>query len=271
MQERPQWQCVQGAFLMIELINISFSYNPKIVLKDINLKINKGERAVLLGSNGCGKTTLFKIIDGLLFPKEGKYFFNNLLIDKNFFNKNENTKIFRSSVVMLFQSPDVMLFNPTCFDEIGFGLRQLGKKEEEVKEKVSYWLDVLGIKKYEKIPPFELSGGEKQKLAIASILAIEPSLVLLDEPMANLDPKSQGEVLELLYDLPITTFISTHNLSMAQELGERAVVLSEEHQIIYDGDINEVLKNEEILIKANLIHSHKHKHKKVSHSHYHKH
>jgi len=256
---------------MIELINISYSYNDKIVLKDMNLKIDKGERVVLLGSNGCGKTTLFKIIDGLLFPKEGKYFFNNLLIDKKFFKNDENTKIFRSSVVMLFQSPDVMLFNPTCYDEIAFGLRQLGLKEEEIKEKVADWLDLMGIKKYENIPPFELSGGEKQKLALASILAIEPSFVLLDEPMANLDPKSQGEVIDLLYSLPITTFISTHNLSMASELGERAVILSEEHNIIYDGDIGEALKNEEILIKANLIHSHKHKHKKILHSHYHKH
>jgi cobalt/nickel transport system ATP-binding protein len=256
---------------MVELKNIIFSYNEKIILDDVNLCFSKNERIVLLGINGCGKSTLLKIIGGLLFAKRGEYFYKGKLINKDYFKSPQNQKEFRSSVVMLFQSPDVMLFNPTVFDEIAFGLRQKDMKESEIKERVEYWMAKFELTKYKDNPPFELSGGEKQKLSLASILAIEPELLLLDEPMANLDPKSQGEIIDLLYELNITSIISTHNLSIAPELGERTVILSENHRIIYDGEIDKLINNEEILIEANLVHRHRHKHKEVDHSHYHKH
>lgn len=256
---------------MVEIKNLSFGYNGKTVLKDINLKISERERVVLLGVNGCGKSTLLKIMNGLIFAKSGEFYFRGSLINKDYFRNPENQRNFRSNVVMLFQSPDVMLFNPTVYDEIAFGLRQLKKDEKEIEERVEELLNVFGLLRYRECPPFELSGGEKQKLALASILAIEPNLVLLDEPMANLDPKSQGEVIDLLYELDITTVISTHNLSMAPELGERTILMSENHEILYDGDINSLLDNEDLLIKANLVHRHRHKHKEIDHTHYHKH
>ncbi|MGC8927990.1 MAG: energy-coupling factor ABC transporter ATP-binding protein [Myxococcota bacterium] len=256
---------------MIELKNVSFAYNDKVILDNINLAFNKNERIVLLGINGSGKSTLMKILCGLLFPKRGEFYFKGNLVDKNYFKNPENQYLFRGSVVMLFQSPDVMLFNPTVYDEVAFGLRQRRMGENEVKERTLYWIEKFGLKRYIDEPPFELSGGEKQRLAIASILAIEPEVVLLDEPMANLDPGSQGEVIDLLYELNITTVISTHNLSMAPELGERVVILSESHKIIYDGDMEGLLTNEEILIEANLVHRHRHKHKEIDHTHYHKH
>jgi cobalt/nickel transport system ATP-binding protein len=256
---------------MVELKGLSFSYNEKLALKNINLSVSKGERVVLLGVNGCGKSTLLKILNGLIFPQEGDYFFKGKPIDRSFFRNRENQREFRKSVVLLFQSPDVMLFNPTVYDEVAFGLRQIGQSEEEIKERVYRLLESFGIAKYRETPPLELSGGEKQKVALASILSIEPELLLLDEPMANLDPRSQGEIIDMLYELNITTIISTHNLSMAPELGERAIVLSERHEIIFDGDINTLLNNEEILIEANLVHRHRHRHKEIDHIHYHKH
>lgn len=256
---------------MIEVSGITFSYNEKEVLKEISFKIEKGERVVLLGCNGSGKSTLLKILNGLIFPEKGKYFFKGKSVKKDSFKNPEFSKNFRKLNVMLFQSPDVMIFNPTCYDEIAFGLRQLGFPEREVREIVLKWAKPLEIEKYLNIPPFELSGGEKQKLILACLLALQPEVLLLDEPMANLDPRSQGYIIDLLWELPITSIISTHNLSLAPELGERAILLSEDHKIIYDGVIEELLSREEILIEANLVHKHKHKHRQLTHSHYHKH
>ncbi|MCX7944415.1 MAG: energy-coupling factor ABC transporter ATP-binding protein [Deltaproteobacteria bacterium] len=256
---------------MIELKNVCYSYDDKVVLEDISLRIEEKERVVLLGVNGCGKTTLLKVLNGLIFPQKGEFYFEGIKIDRAFFKNEWNRRTFRNTSVMLFQSPDVMLFNPTVFDEIAFGLRQIKKDESKIKKKVEDIMGIFGLSKYRDSPPFELSGGEKQKLALASILAVEPKVLLLDEPMANLDPKSQGEIIDILYELNITTIISTHNLSMAPELGERTILLSGDHRIIYDGDTIELLNNEELLIRANLVHQHKHRHKAFYHSHYHKH
>lgn len=256
---------------MVEIKNIHFSYNLKEVLSNISFKIEKGERVVLLGCNGSGKSTILKILNGLLFPEKGEYFFKGEKIEKKRFNDKEFSREFRKSNVMLFQSPDVMIFNPTSYDEIAFGLRQMGFSEERIKEIVLKWANILEIEKYLNIPPFELSGGEKQKLILAALLSLEPELLLLDEPMANLDPRSQGLVIDLLWDLPITTIISTHNLNQVGELGERAILLSEDHKILYDGLIEKLLSSEEILIEANMVHKHKHKHRELAHTHYHKH
>jgi cobalt/nickel transport system ATP-binding protein len=255
---------------MIELRNISFSYNSELILDSISFEVKEGERIVLLGVNGSGKSTLLKLIDALIFPNSGEYYFKGSKIDKKIFKNNEFSINFRKSVVMLFQNPEVMLFNPTVYDEIAFGLRQLNL-QDNIDDSVRRWANILHIDKYLDLPPMELSGGEKQKVALASLLVLEPSLLLLDEPMANLDPRSQGMLLDLLYELPVTTIISTHNLSLAAELGERAILLSENHQLIYDGDVYSLLSNEQILIKANLIHKHKHKHESLYHTHYHKH
>lgn len=256
---------------MIDLHNIRYSYSGKIVLNDISASIMPAERLVLLGVNGCGKTTLLKILNGLIFPDSGEFIFEGKRIDKGYFREGENKRRFRSMCVMLFQSPDVMLFNPTVFDEVAFGLRQIKLSEEEIKRRVIYWLSKLRIEQYAMVSPFELSSGERQRLALASILAIEPRLLLLDEPMANLDPKSQGEVIDLLWELPVTSIISTHNLSIAPELGNRALVLSEEHRLLYDGEVEPLLKNEDILIEANLMHIHRHRHRDFDHPHYHIH
>lgn len=256
---------------MIEVSGITFSYNEKEVLKEISFNIQKGERVVLLGCNGSGKSTLLKVLNGLIFPEKGKYIFKGQIVEKSIFKNPDFSKNFRKLNVMLFQSPDVMIFNPTCYDEIAFGLRQLDFPEKEVREIVLKWAKLLEIEKYLEIPPFELSGGEKQKLILACLLALEPELLLLDEPMANLDPKSQGYIIDLLWELAVTSIISTHNLGLAPELGERAILLSEDHKIIYDGFIEELLSREEILIEANLVHKHKHRHRELAHSHYHKH
>ncbi|MCX7760385.1 MAG: energy-coupling factor ABC transporter ATP-binding protein [Hydrogenothermaceae bacterium] len=252
---------------MINLKEITYKNEKQTVLDSISLHIEDGEKIILIGVNGTGKTTLLKILNGLMFPSSGEYIYNGQKVDKNFLKKNG--KIFRKEVVMLFQNPDVMLFNPTVYDEISFGLKQFNFSD--VEERVKYWAEMFGITKYLNTSPFELSGGEKQKVALASILAIEPKVLLLDEPTSNLDPRATGWLIDFLQNLNLTMVITTHNLSIAPELGNRVVVLGENHRILYDGDIDIFLKDEKLLIEANLVHVHKHRHNGLIHSHFHIH
>jgi cobalt/nickel transport system ATP-binding protein len=243
---------------MIELKNVWFSYDGEFVLKDINLKVEKGERIVVLGINGSGKSTLLKLLNALLFPTKGTYLYKGKNIEKNAFKDKNFIKAFRKEVVLLFQNPDAMLFNPMVYDEIAFGLRQLGFEEKVVKERVLYWAEIFGLTQYLNKPPFILSGGQKQKLCLACLLVLEPEVLLLDEPTANLDPKSTGWLIDFLNELKgITTITSTHNLSLAPELGNRLIVLREGGSIIYDGEAEAFLKDQEKLIKAGLVHKHK--------------
>jgi cobalt/nickel transport system ATP-binding protein len=243
---------------MIELRNVWFSYDGEFVLKDINLKVEKGERIVVLGINGSGKSTLLKLLNALLFPTKGTYLYKGKNIEKNAFKDKNFIKAFRKEVVLLFQNPDAMLFNPTVYDEIAFGLRQLGFWEKVVKDRVLYWAEIFGLTQYLNKPPFILSGGQKQKLCLACLLVLEPEVLLLDEPTANLDPKSTGWLIDFLNELKgITTITSTHNLSLAPELGNRLIVLREGGSIIYDGEAEAFLKDQEKLIKAGLVHKHK--------------
>ena len=254
---------------MIRLKDVSFRYNKEFVLQYINLHIKEKEKVVLLGINGSGKSTLLKIINGLIFPQKGEYFYKNVKITEKKLKDKNFVKKFRKEVVLLFQNPDSMLFNPTVYDEIAFSLRQLGEKN--IDEKVKFWADKLGVYKYLHEPPFNLSGGEKQKVCLASLLILEPQVLLLDEPTANLDPMTTGWLIDFLYELDLTTVITTHNLSLALELGDRGVVLSNNHKVIYDGNLEEFINDFEKLKKAGLVHIHRHRHGTFEHRHFHMH
>ena len=247
---------------MIKLNNITYNYEDNEVLKDINLEIKEGEKIALLGSNGSGKSTLLRILAGLYFPK-GEYCFEDTKITK------KTAKILRKNLGILFQNPDSMIFNPTVFDEIAFSLKEFGISDIEAKIqqiakefKISHLLDKS---------PLNLSGGEKQKVILAAILVYEPKILLLDEPTTAMDPRTTGWFIDFLIDINKTIILATHDLAVAYESCERAIVLDENHKIIYDGDIDELMKDLDILQKANLIHKHKHKHKKFIHSNYHLH
>ncbi|NOX16664.1 MAG: ABC transporter ATP-binding protein [Chlorobi bacterium] len=254
---------------MIKLDNVSYNYGKKNVLDNISFNVEKNESVVLLGINGSGKSTLLKIINGLIFPQKGQFKFKGNEIDKKFISNKTNNKNFRKEVVLLFQNPDMMIFNPTVYDEIAFGLKQLGG--DNIDEKVKYWANQLNVFNYLDAQPFKLSGGEKQKVCIASILVLEPSVLLLDEPTAHIDPRTTGWFVDFFNSLNITSIIATNNISLSTELGERGIVLSENHQVIYDGNLERLLEDKESLLKANLIHTHKHKHNGLEHKHYHIH
>ncbi len=249
---------------MIRLNDIEYRYEESIALKPLTLDIKSGEHIVILGSNGSGKSTLLRILAGLYYPTSGKY-----ILDNREINKSSIDKEFRRDVAIVFQNPESMLFNPTVYDEIAFGLREF--EVDNIDTKVKDIANRFEIEHLLHRSPLLLSGGEKQKVVIASMLVLNPKLLLLDEPTASMDPKTTGWFIDTLIELPQTIVTATHDLSLAYEISSRVIVLSQEHNIIYDGDIEELLKDLDILIKANLIHKHKHKHKGFHHSHYHMH
>lgn len=255
---------------MISVEGVSHAYNgDEFVLKGLTFDIQAREKVVLLGTNGCGKSTLLKILNGLVAPREGSFSYKDETVTPALLKDSSFNRRFRREVVLLFQNPDAMLFNPTVYDEIAFGLRQLGI--DTIDERVKHWAAEFDLTRYLDRVPFQLSRGEKQKVCLASLLAIEPECLLLDEPTANLDPRSTGWLVDYLQEVEMTTLVTTHNLGMASELAERTLVLSEAHELIYDGKIDDLLGDTEKLIAANLVHVHKHKHGDVEHRHYHIH
>lgn len=254
---------------MIELRGIAHRYNGATALAAVDLNLAEGEKVVLLGANGSGKSTLLKILNGLVAPTAGTYRYRGEEITPRRLKDRALNRRFRGEVVLLFQNPDAMLFNPTVFDEIAFGPRQLHL--QDVEDRVRHWAGAVGVAAHLDKPPFVLSGGEKQKVCLAALLAVEPRLLLLDEPASALDPRSTGWLVDFLAGLNVTAVTTTHNLSLAPELGPRALVLGEDHRLIHDGPIEPLLANLDLLMAANLVHVHRHRHGELEHRHWHAH
>ncbi len=226
---------------MIELLDIDFYFGKTPALKDINITIKEGEKIVLLGPNGSGKSTLLKIIAGLIFPKKGKYLYNGVHINARKLKDKEFEKTFRKSVQIMFQEPDIMLFNPSVYEEIAFGPLLFGMYN--VEERVKRISDLLGITGLLKRPVYLLSGGEKAKVALASILVLEPALLLLDEPTAYLDIKSTKKLCGIIKEGSFTTLVAMHDIHIAKHFGRRFIVISKEHRVVFDGTYSELLKS----------------------------
>lgn len=255
---------------MIEFEQVTFGWpdSPQ-ALTNISFNLRAGEKAVLLGANGCGKSTLLKMLNGLVFPTTGSYRYCGEEITRARMRERDWARRFRQEVVLLFQHPDAMLFNPTVRDEIAYGPRKLGWADAD--ERVNHWAKELGLQSMLDKPPFTLSGGEKQKVALAAILALDPKVILLDEPSASLDPKATGWLVDFLLDTEATVVVSTHNLSMAAEFGNRCLIIGNERRIAYDGRVEAALGDLALLERVNLAHRHRHRHGPREHTHVHKH
>jgi cobalt/nickel transport system ATP-binding protein len=255
---------------LYELDEVTVAYpDGRTALEDLSLRIAPGERLVLLGANGCGKTTLLKLLDGLVLPTGGVLSFDGEPLDAARLKQRAFAQAFRRRVTLMFQHPEAMLFNPTVGEEIGFGLRHL--PAEEAAERVRRWAAFMRLDGHLAEHPSQLSGGEKQRLCLACLLALEPEVLLLDEPTANLDPRTVGWLIDWLAERSITTVVATHHMALAPELGTRAVILSEAHRLAFDGPVGDALADLDLLLANNLAHRHRHQHGGEVHEHAHGH
>lgn len=221
--------------IIIKLQDICFAYQGDVALRYISFNVHRGETIILQGPNGCGKSTLIKILNGILYPEEGTYEFNGQEISEKTLKDNVFSKRFHQKIGYVFQNSDVQLFCPSVEEEIAFGPEQMGLSEEETKKRTDDIIRLLDLEKLRSKAPYHLSGGEKKKVAIACILSMNPEVLILDEPLAGLDGHTQKWLLGFLTDLKKigkTMIIATHNESLANALGDRFIVFNDDHGIL---------------------------------------
>jgi len=269
---------------ILRVERVSYRYYDRIpALIDISLGINAGECFAVIGANGSGKSTLLQIMGGLICPSgpagssaspEGAVYFKGNEVSEKTLHSEEFLRYFRGSVGFVFQDSDVQLFCPTVLDEVLYGPLQLNMNETEALDRASEVMKMLNIEGLRDRPSYMLSGGEKKRVAIASVLTMNPEVLLFDEPTNGLDPRTQCFLMELLVALNEsgkTIVIATHDLSLVGELHAQVAVLSEGHCIEKIGSSDDVLLDETLLLKVNLIHEHIHFHGKKAHTHLHSH
>jgi cobalt/nickel transport system ATP-binding protein len=258
---------------LLVLDDVSYRYLERFpALDKVSLTVIRGEKVALLGANGCGKSTLLKVLDGLVFPDSGTYrAFGSEVTEDNLEDEQFN-RGFRSRVGFVFQNSDAQVFSPTVREEIAFGPLNMGLDREDVEVRVSDTLAMLDIHDLAGRAPFQLSGGEKKRVAIASVLVMNPEVLLFDEPTAALDPRTQQWLIELIVELNAagkTIVLATHDLDTIDVLADRCLVFSEDHRIVGEGTPAEVLADRPLLLDVNLVHEHSHRHGAEVHAHLH--
>lgn len=263
---------------VFDLRNVSYTYLGKFpALKGVTLTIGEGESVAIMGANGSGKSTLLSILNGLVYPTEGEFYAFGSPVTEDVFDNLENNAIssyFRKKVGFVFQNPDVQLFCSTVFDEVAFGPLQLDLSKDEVIKRTEEVMAMVGISGLRDRSPHTLSGGEKKKVCLASVLSTNPDVLLLDEPTAGLDPRSQLWLIELLQGLTKadkTVITATHDLDIIEQISSRAIVFGEDHMLKVDTESSKVMTDLELLKAHNLIHRHMHRHGNLEHQHLHSH
>jgi cobalt/nickel transport system ATP-binding protein len=233
--------------LVIE--DLAFAYpDGNQALFGVNLKVKRGERVALLGPNGAGKTTLILHLNGILSSGHGRVFVADKLIDTK---DKDGLKQIRSNIGIVFQDPDDQLFMPTVGQDVAFGPYNMGLRDAELSKVVDDSLALVGMLDYKDRPPHHLSFGQRRRVAVATVLAMKPEILVLDEPSSNLDPASRRELAQILRSLDITMIMVTHDLPYANELCERSLILSG-GVIAADGATSDLLKDTVLLNKHRL-------------------
>ncbi len=260
---------------LLELTDVYYAYGQDIpALSGVSFSIFPGERVAILGANGSGKTTLLKLLAGLILPQRGFYRAFGREITDSLLSRDPFGMFFRKEIGIVFQNADAQLFNPTVEDDIAFGLLQMNEPAEAVRRGVSEAIHTFGLGGVSGRPPFALSGGEKRKVALASVMVMDPQLLLLDEPTAGLDPRSSRTLVDLILEMERrgkTVITATNDLHIVAEIATRILVLGEDRRILAAGISEEILTNQSILLSANLVHHHRHAHGDLWHDHEHEH
>ncbi len=238
--------------MMLEAIDVCYRYPTGIdALRNVNMQVKKGEILGLLGPNGCGKTTLLLHFNGMLKPQRGEIRFKGEKIkyDKKYLRN------LRKKVGMIFQNPDDQIISPTVWQEVAFGPVNLGWDEDMINERVNSALSLLQISHLKDKPSHHISFGEKKKLSIASIIAMDPEVLLFDEPTSNLDPKSASRMMKIIYDLNRkegkTIIVATHDVDLAPVYMDK-VCLMRDGRIIKSGSPRDVFLDRELIRASNL-------------------
>ncbi|MGK7946663.1 MAG: energy-coupling factor ABC transporter ATP-binding protein [Microcystaceae cyanobacterium] len=228
--------------LPLQVERLSFGYDQDLVLNQIDIQLQEGQKVGLIGSNGAGKTTLFMLVCGILAPKSGHI---------SIFDHKVELGNFCPEIGVVFQNPNDQLFCPTVRDDICFGLENLGLEKQEIENRLQEVVQLTNIEHLLDCVPYQLSGGEKCMVAIASVLAMHPRLVLYDEPSANLDLKSRRRLIEFLKKSEQTTWISSHDLELLLEVCDRILLLNQ-GKILADGSPQEIL-GDQCLMETNHL------------------
>jgi cobalt/nickel transport system ATP-binding protein len=260
-----------GALLEVE--QASYSYLERFpALDEVSLKVHRGEKVALLGANGCGKSTMLKLLDGLVFPDAGGYTAFGAAVTEDNLEDDQFSRGFRSRIGFVFQNSDTQVFSPSVREEIAFGPLNMGIPRDEASARVDDTLAMLGIIALAERAPYQLSGGQKKRVAIASVLVMNPEVLLFDEPTAGLDPRTRHWLIELIVELNRagkTIVLATHDLDTLDRIADRCVVFSEDHRIAAEGPTDRILGDEDLLVAVNLLHDHPHAHNGVTHRHAH--
>jgi cobalt/nickel transport system ATP-binding protein len=260
---------------VFEVDDVSFAYDGRMpALNQVSLTVQPGERVAILGSNGSGKTTLLKVLDGLYFPTLGRARAFGTELTERAFRDEAFAFDFRRRVALVFQDPDVQLFSPTVWDEVAFAPLQMDLARDEVERRVEQALEMLDIGRLRDRAPHRLSSGEKKRVAIASVLALQPEVWLLDEPTAGLDPRSQSWLIDFIVEQSQaggTVVTATHDLDIVEIIADRVYVFNEDHRIVAEGTPTEILGDYRLLLACNLVHEHRHAHAGREHRHHHLH
>jgi len=247
---------------VFECRGVHYAYRGRFpALGGVDIAVEAGERVALVGANGCGKSTLLSLLDALVFADKGRVLFRGVALTEAAFSDDAFARSFRKQVGLVFQNPDVQLFCPTVRDDIAFGPLQLGVDAKTAEARIGRLAEALGIGALLDRSPHQLSVGEKRKVALATSLAVEPDVLLLDEPTAGLDPRTTTHLIELLDAFARagkTVVTATHDLHIVPDLADRVYVFGQNRTIAGSGTPEEVLADHALLDANNLIHVHHH-------------
>lgn len=230
----------------LEVRNLHFTYpDGQEALRNMSFVIHHGESVGIIGANGAGKSTLLMLLMGVLFPDRGEVLVGDVHVTK------KTLPLIRERLGIVFQNPDDQLFMTTVYDDVAFGPRNYKLDEKEVESRVNQALVMVGITHLKDRAPFKLSGGEKRAAAIASVLSMQPDVLIMDEPSAALDPKSRRRIIRLLNGFGHTKIVTSHDLDMTYETCDRIIVIKD-GEIAADGPKDEILTNAELLDSCGL-------------------
>jgi cobalt/nickel transport system ATP-binding protein len=229
----------------IDVKNLHYTYpDGQIALRGVDLYIAPGEKVALVGPNGAGKSTLLLHLNGILRGDGEVQVCGQPINDKTL-------GAVRAAVGLVFQDPDDQLFSPSVFDDVAFGPLYMGLDEESIQQRVEQSLDAVGMRGVERRVPHHLSGGEKKRVAIATVLAMDPEILVLDEPTAGLDPRTRRGLINLLRELPQTMLVSTHDMGLVAESFQRTIVINE-GRVVADGPTQKLLADDALLAAHGL-------------------